>query len=199
MRTRLPWGVGVALFLAAGCGTNQMRGGHVVPRGQEPPGRVLMRYEPVGCVDPAGQRSSAALGDLWLVRVEEGRDVLVSVTPGYDSVVIDNEFVAGGERVFQLSIEAGPGRDVLMDARLPVIGEGAGRLALARIWREEREGDSAVRAYFDRAVLVCRLDPAPVEGASLRRSDLRFTSPPEAGGGAGSAGHRARLSTEADW
>lgn len=161
----------LALLTVVGCGATRMRGGHVVPRGQEPPGHVLMRYQPVGCVDPAGQASAATLGDLWLVRVEDGRDVLVKVTAGYDSAVIESEFVAGSERVFQLSIEAGPGQDLLLDARLPVTGEGEGRLALARIWREERGEDVPVRAYFDRAVLVCRLQPAPVEEAALTRSN----------------------------
>lgn len=167
------WRLAVLLVLATvvGCGTTRMRGGRVVPRGQEPSGHVLTRYQPVGCVDPAGQASAATLGDLWLIRVEDGRDVLVYVTAGYDSAVIESEFVAGSERVFQLSIEAGPGRDLLLDARLPVTGEGEGRLALARIWREERGKDVPVRAYFDRAVLVCRLEPAPIEEAALARAN----------------------------
>ncbi len=166
------WRVAAAVApLLLGCGTTQMRGGYVVPRGEEPRGRVLLHYEPVGCVDRAGQRTVSELGHVWLVRVAEGADVLVTTRPGYDSVVIDNELVAGGERVFQLSIDAGPDRDVLLDYRLPVIGEGPGRVAVARRWRELRGEQPAVRAYFRYPALVCRLEPAAVEGSGPRQGE----------------------------
>lgn len=150
------------MLLVGGCGATQMRGGHVIPRGQEPRGKVLLRYESTGCVDRAGQSATSDFGNVWLVRVGEGRDVLVSTTPGYDSVVIDNEFVVAGERVFQLSIEAGPDRDVLLDYRLPVVGDGPGRLAIARNWLEVRGKQPVVRAYFEQAVLACRLESVPL-------------------------------------
>lgn len=157
----------LGLLLAwTACNVPRTRGGHLVPRGQEPRGRVLQHYVARSCVDRAGQRAEAHLGDVWLVRVGDGQDVLVNTTPGYDSLVIDNEFVAGGERVFQLSMERGPTRDVLLDYRLPVIGEGPGRAALVRTWREVRGRQPAVRAYFEWPAVVCRLEPAPVEPAA---------------------------------
>lgn len=171
--------VSAALSLSLACGVTQMRGGHVVPRGEEPRGRVLLHYEPVGCVDRAGQRTASELGNVWLVRVEGGADVLVSTRPGYDSVVIDNEFVAGGERVFQLSIEGGPDRDVLLDYRLPVVGEGPGRVAVVRKWREVRGEQPAIRAHFVYPAVVCRLDPAPVEETPAREVAPRERLPGE--------------------
>jgi hypothetical protein len=154
--------VGLSLLSLAACGTTRTRGGRLVPRGQEPPGRVLQHYRARGCVDRAGQRTTARFGNVWLVRVSDGQDVIVSTMPGYDSLVVDNEFVAGGERVFQLSLESGPSRDVLLDYRLPVVGDGPGRAALVRTWREVRGRHPTVRAYFEWPAVVCRLEPAPI-------------------------------------
>ncbi len=91
---------------------------------------------------------------------------------GHDSIVVENSFVAGNDRVFQLSTNAlpepffvgsaSPRDDLLFDYRLPRDGMGDGRFGLVRAWREERKGDDRVRAHFERAAVVCRLERAPV-------------------------------------
>lgn len=146
-----------------------LRGGQVVARGQEPRGDVLARYRVVGCVDAAERPSSVSRGVVWLVRTEERALRLVETAPGRDSLVVENSFVAGGERVFQLSsnalpqpilwVGAGRKQDLLFDYRLPERGDGDGRLGIVMQWREERRDDGSLRAFFDRTALACRLSP----------------------------------------
>jgi hypothetical protein len=161
--------VGLSTGLPA-CGPGiALRGGQVVARGDEPPGKVLARYRAVGCVDAAGQPTVAQRGTIWLVRTADRQTKLVETASGHDSVVVENSFLQGKERVFQLSTNALPepllwgsnGRDddVLFDYRLPVDGHGEGRLGLVKLWREERGEGGQVRAYFDRVALACRLSP----------------------------------------
>lgn len=147
-----------------------------MPRGQEPQGRVLMRYEIAHCVDRAGQSSNAPPGAVWLVRVPEGGEVLVRTTPGYDSIVITSEHAQGEERVFQLSMAAGPEQDVLLDYRLPVLGEGPGRFAIVRTWQEQRGGKSKIVAHFEQVARACLLAPAP--STSGRLGAFRLLEPP---------------------
>jgi hypothetical protein len=134
---------------------------------------VLARYRASGCVDAAGQPTRETRGTVWLVRGGDGVTRLVETVGGYDSLVVENSFVVGNERVYQLSTNALPERffvgsasprdDLLLDYRLPRGGGGDGRLGLVRAWREQRMDDGRVRAHFDHAALVCRLEPVPVE------------------------------------
>ncbi len=164
----------VAVLGLFGCAPSaELRGGSVVARGKEPAGVVLARYRSAGCVDAVGQPTRQARGNVWLVRGGDGVTRLVETVGGHDSLIVENSFVAGGERVFQLSTNAlpeplflgstSPRDDLLFDYRLPENGVGAGRLGLVRAWREERLDDGRVRAHFERAAMVCRLEPEPIQ------------------------------------
>jgi hypothetical protein len=142
------------------CAAPLIRGGVAVPAGQEPVGDVVLAYAPIGCVDYSG---AAAKWNARLFLVEElaGRQVLVEVRGGYDSLVIRNRFVDQADVVFQVALE-----DTLREIRVPASGGGRGRMIIARTWSERDLPDGGFWAVPRDAVLTCTLDPGPEPSAA---------------------------------
>ena len=100
-----------------------LRGGSLVTRGEEPEGTVLSRMVAVGCVDRAGQPTQALVEEAyWLLQPDDDEVLLVVSRPGFDSWVLrPNATTANHPRVdveshslvFQLSMDSGPGGDLL--------------------------------------------------------------------------------------
>jgi hypothetical protein len=133
-----------------------------VPRGDEPNGRVVGTWLSRDCHDATGAPAERP-SRLFLIAVGSSRGeqlVLVETRRGYDSLRLDEPFEERGQRVFQMVSESADGRPWLSDFRLPLAGDGPGRLAAADRWREVDRAEGGFRAYVERVRLSCRLEQA---------------------------------------
>ena len=150
--------VGVVASCAA-CSSAGLAGGVLVGAGGEPAGTTLALYGMGRCEDEHGARIPAPEARVSAVRLGDGRVVLVERRPGYDSIVVDNGWNDGDERVFQLALKRSGGAPSLREYRLPRSGGDFGRLVVVdRVsrWNDARRG---FRAEYSRATLSCSLSP----------------------------------------
>jgi hypothetical protein len=156
MRKRATWaGLGIAVASVA-CSGLRMRGADSVKAGSEPPGDQLAMYQPSACQDASGavaQRNTT----IRLVQLASGNRVLIELTPGYDSLVVNNAFVDRGEISFQAVIKAQNGRMMLHDFRVPNDLNGPGRMSVTSSWREEKLEGGGFRGTYDRPLMTCAL------------------------------------------
>jgi hypothetical protein len=158
---RLPSVLAFAGLVATACNGTSFRGATPVPRGDEPHGRVVGRWLCRDCRDATGAPAERP-SRLFLIAVGSSRGeqlVLVETRRGYDSLRFDEPFEERGERVFQMVSESADGRPWLSDFRLPLAGDGPGRLAAADRWREVDRAGGGFRAHVERVRLSCRLQP----------------------------------------
>jgi hypothetical protein len=94
-----------------------------------------------------------------VVRIRDGRLVLVERRPGYDSLVVDNAWAHDDTRVFQLAFKRASGGPYLREYRVPE-GAGFGRLVLTKAVQDWGESAKGFRASYSKAALACELAPA---------------------------------------
>ncbi len=158
------------------CASDPVRGAEVRRPGHEPPGQVLGRYKTSGCVDAARAPAERPTAVYW-VRASTGREFLVETLSGHDSLVVSNSFTENGERIFQAALQTEGG--LLADYRLPLASHergAAGRMTLVRAWDEVPKQAGGFRAYFERGVLTCRLEPQAAPASAQSRAVLAKTS-----------------------
>lgn len=143
----------------AGCSSAGVAGGALVAPGTEPAGTTLALYGIGRCEDERGARIPEPEARVSAVRLSDGRVVLVDRRPGYDSIVVDNGWDDGNDRVFQLALKRSGGTPSLREYRLPLSGSHFGRLVVVdRVsrWNDSRRG---FHADYARAALSCSLSP----------------------------------------
>jgi hypothetical protein len=143
----------------AACSSARIAGGATVAPGSEPPGVALSLFGVGRCEDEGGARVPEPEARISVVRIRDGRLVLVERRPGYDSLVVDNGWDEGDVRVFQLALKRTGGVPYLREYRLPRTGSDFGRLVLVdrvTTWRDSRRGFHASYAHPS---LVCDLTP----------------------------------------
>ncbi len=149
----------LSLLACAACSSARIAGGATVAPGSEPPGVTLSLFGMGRCEDEAGARVPESEARISVVRLQDGRFVLVERRPGYDSLVVDNGWDEGNIRVFQLALKRSDGVPYLREYRVPRDGSDFGRLVLVdRViaWRDSRRG---FHASYVRPSLVCDLTP----------------------------------------
>jgi hypothetical protein len=148
----------VALASLAACNSARIAGGYTVQEGAEPAGSLVGHWTVKDCRDPRGTVLSAGKEDVRLVQTGD-RIVLVDEKPAYDAIVVDNGFVRGSERVYQLAIKRTSSAPYLREYRVPASGNKAGRISIVKDFTDEETDRGFVAAY--RAPLVtCELLPA---------------------------------------
>jgi hypothetical protein len=144
----------------AACSSARIAGGVTVAPGTEPPGVVVSLFGMGRCEDEAGARVPESEARISVVRLQDGRLVLVERRAGYDSLVVENGWDEGDSRVFQLALKRSDGVPYLREYRLPRTGADFGRLVLVdrvTAWRDSRRG---FHASYARPTLACDLTRA---------------------------------------
>ena len=152
-------GAGLVAALCAGCASARIAGGAQIAPGTEPGGNVLARYTIGRCEDAYGTRIPEPESRISVVRLRDGRLVLVERRPGYDSLVVDNGWAQQDTRVFQLAFKHAASGPYLREYRMPE-GAGFGRLVLTKAVRDWGESAKGFRATYSKAALACELAPA---------------------------------------
>jgi hypothetical protein len=146
----------VAVALACACSSPSVRGGDPVPAGREPKGNVTANYVTKDCKDSSGHAWEQPVR-VFVVKDEEGFELLVAARSGYDSLVIRNHFDEAGETVFQAVLDSTAGHPVLHDFRIPKKSGAEGRMAIALTFTETENSEGVLRAQVKGAAIVCRL------------------------------------------
>jgi len=147
----------LVIVACAACSSARIAGGATVAPGGEPPGVTLALFGMGRCEDETGARVPEPEARISVVRLQDGRLVLVERRPGYDSLVVDNGWDEGDTRVFQLALKRTGGVPYLREYRLPRDSSDFGRLVLVdRViaWRDSRRG---FHASYARPSLACDL------------------------------------------
>jgi hypothetical protein len=148
----------VLALVASGCNSARIAGGRVVASGTEPAGVVAGAWTASDCRDASDKPSAFGAVSVEVRRLSDGRLVLVERRPDYDSIVVDNSFVRGQERVFQLALKSAASAPYLLEYRVPVSGSGQGRLVVAaRRWDSRETDDGFVAWYAAKPAVACTL------------------------------------------
>jgi hypothetical protein len=150
---------GLVAVLCAGCASARIAGGEQIAPGTEPAGSVVARYTVGRCEDAYGTRVPEPESRISVVRLPEGKLLLVERRPGYDTLVVDNGWAEPDTRVFQLAFKRAASGPYLREYRLPAEGTGFGRLVFVKSVRDWGESGKGFRASYSRAALACELAP----------------------------------------
>jgi hypothetical protein len=150
---------GFAAALSAGCASAGIAGGAQIAPGTEPSGSVVARYTIGRCEDAYGTRIPEPESRISLVRIPDGRLVLVERRPGYDSLVVDNGFTERDLQVFQLAFKGSTSPPYLREYRMPVQGSGFGRFVVVKAVRDWGDSAKGFHASYSKAALACVLAP----------------------------------------
>ena len=151
---------GLTLALCAGCGSAGIAGGVQTAPGAEPHGKIVARYTVGRCEDVDGTRIPEPDSRIAVVRLPGGRVVLVERRPGYDSLIVDNGWTETDTRVFQLAFKRASSPPYLREYRLPMEGEGFGRLVFVKAVYDWGDSSKGFHATYVKHVLACDLAPA---------------------------------------
>jgi hypothetical protein len=150
---------GFAAAFCAGCASARLAGGAQIAPGTEPTGSVVARYTIGRCEDSYGTRIPEPESHISVVRIPDGRLVLVERRPGYDSLVIDNGWTERELHVFQLAFKRSTGGPYLREYRMPVQGTGFGRFAVVKAVQDWGDSAKGFHARYSKAALACELAP----------------------------------------
>jgi hypothetical protein len=149
-----------AVSVVAACASPTIEGGALVAKGAEPTGVTIGQWRVAGCRDAAGAPFSYRDVRVRVVKMTDGKVLLVEMSELTDSIVVPNVSAVEGRWVFALALARASGKPDLYEYSVSRDGTGEGRFVIAREWRDRDTEDGFVGAY-GKASVTCALVPEP--------------------------------------
>jgi hypothetical protein len=140
----------------ASCASASIEGGALAAKGGEPAGVTIGRWRVSRCLDSKGAPLPYGDARVSVVRMTDGRVLLVLMQDGADSVVVRNVSRAGEGWVFALALGRVSGNRDLYEYSVPKDGGGDGRFVIARQWKA-RDTEQGFIGTYAKASVTCAL------------------------------------------
>ncbi len=148
---------GVAATLSLACSSAGISGGVLVAPGSEPEGATLAFFNVTRCEDANGARVPEPEARVTLVRMSDGRSVLVERRPGYDSLIVENGWNEGDTRVFQLALKRSGKGPLLREYRVPRSKSGSGQIIVVERVGDWGDSSRGFHARYAKPSMACEL------------------------------------------